>query len=78
MRDGRWADVRALLQSLERELPPSAAPGSTPPRALPGMEISRDDEVNRYLRQAQQRLEAGDPEGAGALIDSVLNLTQGQ
>ncbi len=78
VRDGRWADVRTLLQALERELPPSATPGSTSPRDLPAVEISREDEVNRYLRQAQQRLEAGDREGAGALIASVLNLTLGQ
>jgi hypothetical protein len=78
VRDGRWGEVRTLLQALERELPPSPTPGSTAPRDLPAVEISREDEVNRYLRQAQQRLEAGDREGAGALIASVLNLTLGQ
>ncbi len=43
LRSGRWADVRARLQELEQQLPPSAggAPEDTPPqrpaiRALPG------------------------------------------
>jgi hypothetical protein len=75
MRDGRWADVRSLLQALERQLPESAAAGSVPPQDPSPVELTQDDEVNRFLRRARQRIEAGDAKGASELLDSVLNMT---
>ena len=80
---------RAEKRTLGRR--PGAAPGARAAAAAlggrrpedtatpaPGDGVSHDDEVNRYLAQAQQRLEAGDPEGAGKLIDSVLRCPSGR
>jgi hypothetical protein len=89
---GRWREAQELLQTLERDVPPSddanAAAAATRPTSAhdhppsdghgdpPPPAMRRDDEVAHYLSRARRRLEAGDVTAAQSLLDAALDVTR--